>query len=87
MIRDLSALDASELCGFTLVRRNEVAFSLLFALDAAACAAAHGGVRTDVGAIYLTALAVSRRAKVARMARVRAAASKVKCSARNAMSK
>jgi copper oxidase (laccase) domain-containing protein len=32
-------------------------FSLLFALDEAALmAAAHGGIRTEVGAIYRTAL-------------------------------
>jgi len=38
----LSPSDVWELSGLTLVRRNEVAFSLLFALDEAACAAAHG---------------------------------------------
>ena len=56
VLRDLSPSDVSELSGLTLVQRNEVAFSLLFALDEAACAAAHGGVRTEVGAIYFTAL-------------------------------
>jgi hypothetical protein len=38
------------------MRRNKVAFSLLFTLDEAACAAAHGGVQTEVGALYKTAL-------------------------------
>jgi hypothetical protein len=43
-------------CPLAPVRHDEVAFSLLFALDEAACAAAQGGIRTEVGAIYKTTL-------------------------------
>jgi hypothetical protein len=39
-----------------------VAFNLLFALDEAASAAAHGGVRAEAGAIYPTVLDCNQEA-------------------------